>query len=84
MLILTRKQGEHITIGNDIRISILDVRGKSVRIGIEAPRSTIILREEIYQKIQQENQQAARGIKKENLHAIAQLIAEKRPEEEPA
>jgi carbon storage regulator len=47
MLILTRKQGESITIGDDIRITILDVKGKYVRVGVEAPRELAVHRQEI-------------------------------------
>lgn len=48
MLVLTRTLNENIWIGNDVRLTILDVRGRSVRIGIEAPKEVIILREELY------------------------------------
>lgn len=58
MLILTRKLGESITIGDDIRVSVLGVRGRQVRIGIEAPSSIVVHREEIYVKIQSENRRA--------------------------
>lgn len=47
MLILTRKQGESITIGDDIKVTILDVKGKYVRVGIEAPRELAVHRQEI-------------------------------------
>jgi carbon storage regulator len=47
MLILTRKQGESITIGDDIRVIILDVKGKYVRVGVEAPRNLAVHRQEI-------------------------------------
>lgn len=47
MLILTRKQGESITIGDDIKITILDVKGKYVRVGVEAPRDLAVHRQEI-------------------------------------
>jgi len=47
MLILTRKQGESITIGNDIKVTILDVKGKYVRVGVEAPRDLAVHRQEI-------------------------------------
>ena len=47
MLILTRKQGESITIGDNIRVTILDVKGKYVRVGIEAPRELAVHRQEI-------------------------------------
>ena len=48
MLILTRKSGESITIGDDVKIMVVEVKGKQVRIGIDAPRSYIIHREEVY------------------------------------
>ena len=48
MLILTRKSGESITIGDDVKITVVEVKGKQVRIGIDAPRSYIIHREEVY------------------------------------
>jgi carbon storage regulator len=47
MLVLTRKQGESITIGDDITITILDVKGKYVRVGVEAPRDLAVHRQEI-------------------------------------
>ena len=59
MLILTRKLGESITIGDDIKIVILEIKGKQVRIGIDAPRKYAIHREEVYQRIQEENRMAA-------------------------
>ncbi len=55
MLVLTRKLGEKIQIGDDISILIMEVKGKQVRLGIEAPSTVKIHREEIYQKIQEEN-----------------------------
>ncbi len=59
MLILTRKIGETITIGDRIKIVVVDIKGKQVRLGVEAPQETAIFREEIYQKIQEENRLAA-------------------------
>jgi carbon storage regulator len=47
MLIITRRQGERIMIGDEVVITVLDVSGSSVRIGIEAPRSTPVYREEL-------------------------------------
>jgi carbon storage regulator len=60
MLILTRKLGESITIGDDIKITFLETKGKQVRIGIEAPPHIAVHREEIYQLIREQNIQAAR------------------------
>jgi carbon storage regulator len=56
---LTRKSGERITIGDRIRVTVLEIKGKQVRLGIEAPPNTMVHREEIFQKIQRENQLAA-------------------------
>jgi carbon storage regulator len=58
MLVLTRRLGESICINDDIKIVIQSIKGHQVRIGISAPRETLIHREEIYQKIQKENKQA--------------------------
>ncbi len=55
MLVLTRKLGEVLRIGQNIKITIVDVKGKQVKVGIEAPAEMTIYREEIYEKIQAEN-----------------------------
>ncbi len=60
MLVLTRKKGEGIIIGDDIEIQIVDIRGSAVRIGLNAPQDKKIYRQEVYQKIQQENREATR------------------------
>ena len=59
MLILTRKLGEVINIGDVIKIQVLEIKGKQVRLGIEAPQDMSIHREEVYIKIQHENLNAA-------------------------
>ncbi|AUK48768.1 carbon storage regulator CsrA [Pasteurella multocida] len=51
MLILTRKVGESLLIGDDISITILNIRGNQVKIGIKAPKDVSVHREEIYQRI---------------------------------
>lgn len=58
MLILSRNKGEKIIIGNQIILTVLDVQGDQVRIGIEAPHEIPVYREEIYQAIEQENKAA--------------------------
>lgn len=62
MLILTRKIGECIVIGEKIKVYVIDVRGKQVRLGIEAPAENIIYREEILQKVVEENKLAAQAV----------------------
>lgn len=61
MLVLTRKTSESIVIGNDITVTVLEVRGDQVRIGIDAPRSVQVHREEIYQQVAQENAAAVKS-----------------------
>jgi carbon storage regulator len=55
VLIFTRRIGEEIRIGDDIRVRIIDIKGKQVRLGIEAPPEVIIHREEIYLRINEHN-----------------------------
>lgn len=59
MLVLTRKVGEGIAIGDDVKIVVMQIKGKQVRLGIKASPSTTVHREEIYQKIQDENRAAS-------------------------
>jgi carbon storage regulator len=58
MLILTRKLNEAIMIGEDIKITVVEIQGDKVKLGIEAPRELSILREEIYRAVSEENRQA--------------------------
>jgi carbon storage regulator len=55
MLVLTRKSGEAINVGDDITVTVLEVRGNQVRLGIQAPLNVIIHRKELYEKIKSEN-----------------------------
>lgn len=59
MLVLTRRPGERLRIGSDIELVILEVRGREVRVGISAPATVPIHREEIYLKLQDANRAAA-------------------------
>ncbi len=61
MLVLTRKVGEGIAIGDDVKIVVMQIKGKQVRLGIKASPTTIVHREEIYQRIQDENRRAAQS-----------------------
>ena len=55
MLVLTRRPGESIVIGQDIVITVIEIKGGQVRIGIDAPREIDVYREEIYEQVRQEN-----------------------------
>ncbi|WOO35144.1 carbon storage regulator CsrA [Anaerocolumna sp. AGMB13020] len=59
MLALSRKIGESIIIGNDIELTILEVKGDQVKVGISAPKSVPVYRKEIYLQIQESNKEAA-------------------------
>jgi len=69
MLILTRKLGETIRIGNDIKIAILDIRGKQIRIGIEAPPDVSVHREEVYRAVMEQNILAAEAGRSDTMDA---------------
>jgi carbon storage regulator len=59
MLVLTRRAGESVMIGDDVVVTVLEARGDVVRIGIKAPRSVQVHREEVYQELQAVNREAA-------------------------
>jgi len=59
MLVLSRKKGQSIMIGNDIEISIVEIQGEQVRLGISAPREVSVHRKEVYEEIIAENRKAA-------------------------
>ena len=59
MLVLTRKVGESIAIDDHIKIVVVSIKGKQVRLGIQAPKETKVHREEVYQSIQDSNKEAA-------------------------
>jgi carbon storage regulator len=59
MLVLSRRTGESVVIGEDVTISVLEVRGDVVRIGIDAPRSLVVHRAELLDQLEQSNREAA-------------------------
>ncbi len=73
MLILTRKSGEMIAIGDEIKIYIQEIRGNQVKIGIKAPADVTVHREEVYLRIQEENRLAAKATV-EQMQAAAELV----------
>ena len=62
MLILTRKSGEGIRIGDSITLKIIEIRGNQVRLGVDAPKNVSVHREEIYDLIRDQNEMAAQSI----------------------
>jgi carbon storage regulator len=73
VLVLTRRAGESIVIGDDVRVVVLDVRGETVRLGIEAPRSVQVHRAEIYAEVQAAN--AAALAKGDDLGSLTGHLA---------
>jgi carbon storage regulator len=61
MLILTRRVGETVMIGNDVTVTILGVKGNQVRVGVNAPKNVAVHREEIYERIRREQQGDLQG-----------------------
>jgi carbon storage regulator len=77
MLVLSRKIDERIMIGDQIEISIVDIKGDQVKIGIQAPGSVKVYRKEVYEAIQQENIEAARA-RPESLPDLDRLMGDKK------
>jgi len=73
MLVLTRKINECIAIDDHIKICVVQIKGKQVRLGIEAPKDTKIHREEVYQAIQDQNQESA-SANTDSVRAVAKLL----------
>ena len=71
MLALTRKKGEALVINNNIEISVFEIRGDQIKIGISAPKDVPIYRKEVYLQIQQENEAA---ISADGLDALNNLL----------
>ncbi|MCL6478378.1 MAG: carbon storage regulator CsrA [Peptococcaceae bacterium] len=76
MLVLARKKGQSVIIGNDVRVCVVEVSGETVRLGIEAPAGMEIFRSEIYRQLREENAvsvtttEEALGFLKKNLAEI--------------
>ena len=74
MLVLTRKAEEGIIIGDDVKITIIEIKGGSIRIGIDAPRHMKVHRQEVYDKIKQENQEATQW-DMADLNALSSMMS---------
>jgi carbon storage regulator len=86
VLVLTRQSNQSIMIGNDVVITILEIRGDHVRIGIKAPRDVPVHREEVYAAVRQENRAAAspRADALNLLDGVMKGAAQSEPTEPPA
>jgi carbon storage regulator len=74
VLVLTRRAGESIVIGDEVRVVVLDVRGDTVRLGIDAPRSVQVHRAEIYAEVQAANAAAVAGAGAGDLGSVASRL----------
>ena len=72
MLALARKVNESIMIGNDIEITVLEIKGDQIKLGVKAPKSVPIYRKELYVQIQEENKQAGGAVDVEALRGLFQ------------
>ena len=77
MLVLSRRKDESIRIGDDIEITVVEVRGEVVKIGISAPKHISVYRQEVYDAIQKENIAAAKS-SKEDLSEVAKALLKRR------
>ncbi len=80
MLVLSRQKNEAIMIGDDVEITIVDIRGDRVRIGITAPQDVPVHRKEVYEAIKRENIEASQADVKD-LSALDDLLGGKKPAE---
>jgi carbon storage regulator len=74
VLVLSRRAGESIVIGDDVVVTVLEVRGDVVRIGVDAPRSVRVHREEVYRELQAANEAAARAASGDAVDTLAALV----------
>ncbi len=79
MLRITRRAGERIVLGDDVIVEVMEIRGQTVRIGIDAPRSLPVYREEIWLEVKRENEAAARAASPE-LPGVGWPAAASEPE----
>jgi len=81
MLVLTRRPGQSVYIGDDVKITLVEIKGNQVRLGVEAPSSVRIFREEIYLQIMEENKSAAALSKAlpSDLKNVASAWSNKKP-----
>jgi len=76
MLVLSRQRDETIMIGDDVEVTVVDIRGDKVRLGINAPREIQVHRKEVYDAIKRENQRAA-GLSADEVADVTEVIEKK-------
>ena len=74
MLVLTRRAGESVMIGNDVIITVLEARGDVIRLGIQAPRDVQVHREEVFRELQAANREAASPTE-DAVQAVTRLLS---------
>lgn len=74
MLVLSRKKNQSLRIGEDIVLTIVDIQGDQIRLGIEAPRDIPILRQELYEAVKDSNKQAAQTLQKMDVAFILNQV----------
>ena len=84
MLVLSRKQGQSIVIGNDVVVSIKEIRGRTVRLSVETPDGVPVYREEIHREIVEENRRAAAAATLDDRLSLAGLQLSDTSDEEGA
>ncbi len=82
MLVLTRKSGQKLIIADNIEITILETKGDSVKIGIQAPRNVSVYREEIYEEIKKANQMATQTHNMSSLDGVMNLLEQSKDNKE--
>ena len=84
MLVLSRQRDETIMIGDDIEVTVVDIRGDKVRLGINAPKEISVHRKEVYDAIRRENREAAQ-VKPEDLSGLGKISPKKDvpPQQQP-
>jgi carbon storage regulator len=78
MLVLSRQRDETIIIGDSIEVTVVDIRGDKVRLGINAPKEVTVHRKEVYEAIRRENRAAAQ-VKPEDLPGVEKIIPRDKP-----
>ena len=83
MLVLSRRIGESVVIGNDVVVTVLEVRGDIIRLGIDAPREVTVHRQEVFEAIEAANQAAASPAA-ESVSALASALKSRAPQSDSA